>query len=156
MPEDCEKKAADLSFDLTKQFLTLAFGGIAFVVGLSFSTPGAISALMLWLVVGTFGVSAALGILFLMNGVNRLGIQKSFDVYASSLRFLAILQIVTMLLGTVFLGLILKNHGIKPTDHSRTVEVKTDAAHSVTYPLDPDKDITIEIDGSRLKVTTSK
>lgn len=63
--EDCQKKAAELGFDLTKQFLTLAFAGIAFIVGLSFNTPGAVSSATLWLVIGTFGASAALGLGFL-------------------------------------------------------------------------------------------
>ena len=54
LDEDCQKKAADLGFDLTKQFLTLAFAGIAFVVGLSFSTPGAVSSVLLWLVIAVF------------------------------------------------------------------------------------------------------
>src|SRR5437016_12654560 len=97
---DCQKKAAELGFDLTKQFLTLAFAGIAFVVGLSFNTPGSISSLMLWLVIATFGLSAVLGLLFLMRGVNLLSVQKTYDIYASSLRFLATLQIIFMLVGT--------------------------------------------------------
>jgi len=154
MVDDFEKKAADLSFDLTKQFLTLAFGGIAFVVGLSFSTPGIISALMLWLVISAFGGSALLGLLFLMCGVSQLG-QKTFDVYSSTLRVLSVLQIVTMLIGTIFLGVLVKNHRTQ-AEHNRTFEVRTDASHSVTYPLDPDKNVTVEIDGGKLKVTTSK
>lgn len=89
MSQDCEKKAAELSFDLTKQFLSLAFAGIAFVVGLSFNSPGAVSSLMLWTVVSVFALSAALGLMFLMHGVSRLSTAKSYDVYATSLRFLA-------------------------------------------------------------------
>ena len=89
MVEECEKKAAEVGFDLTKQFLTLAFAGIAFVVGLSFDTPGAVSSLMLWLVIEHLA-SAVLGLGFLMHGVNLLNIQKSFDIYASTLRILAV------------------------------------------------------------------
>src|ERR1019366_7757720 len=106
--QDCQKKAAELGFDLTKQFLTLAFAGIAFVVGLSFNTPGTVSSLMLWLVIGVFGGSVLLGLLFLMRGVSLLSVEKSYNIYAPSLRGLAILQIILMLVGTVFLGMILK------------------------------------------------
>lgn len=156
MAEECEKKAADLGFDLTKQFLTLAFGGIAFVVGLSFNTPGAVSSLMLWLIVGSFGGSALLGLLFLMNGVNRLSVQKSYDIYASSLRFLAFLQIVCMLVGTILLAVVLKDHGSKEAEKPHTIQIRTDANHSVTYPLDPDRNVTVETYGNNIKVTTSK
>src|SRR5579863_7056845 len=108
MAEECEKKAAEIGFDLTKQFLTLAFAGIAFVVGLSFNTPGSVSSLMLWLVIVAFGGSALLGLLFLMRGVNLLSVQKSYDIYASSLRGLSIVQIIFMLIGTGLLVTILK------------------------------------------------
>src|SRR5947208_13874125 len=88
---DCQKKAAELGFDLTKQFLTLAFAGIAFVVGLSFNAPGAVSSVLFWSVILTFALSAILGLSFLMHGVNLLSVQKTYDIYASSLRFLAVL-----------------------------------------------------------------
>jgi hypothetical protein len=156
MAEECEKKAAELGFDLTKQFLTLAFGGIAFVVGLSFSTPGAVSLLMLWLVIGAFGGSAILGLVFLMHGVNLLSVKQSYDIYASSLRAFAIFQIIFMLIGTALLGLLLKHHSSATTQTARDVEIRTDAQHSVRYPLDPDKNITVELDGGKLKVSTSK
>jgi hypothetical protein len=155
MAEDCEKKAAELGFDLTKQFLTLAFAGIAFVVGLSFNTPGSVSKLMLWLVITAFGGSVILGLLFLMRGVNLLSIQKSYDIYAPSLRGLAILQIVLMLIGTVFLGTILKARPSKITQSAHTMEIKLDS-HIVSYPIDPDKNTTVEIEGGKVKITASK
>jgi len=156
MAEECEKKAVELGFDLTKQFLTLAFAGIAFVVGLSFNTPGSISALMLWLVIAAFGGSVILGLLFLMRGVSLLSIQKSYDIYAPSLRGLAIFQIIFMLIGTVFLGTILKGHRsqLAPVGHS--MEIKLDSQHSIVYPIDPDRNTTIEIEDGKVKISTSK
>jgi len=151
------KKAAELGFDLTKQFLTLAFAGIAFVVGLSFNTPGAVSSLMLWLIIGVFGGSVLLGLLFLMRGVSLLSIEKSYDIYAPSLRGLAIFQIILMLIGTVFLGTILKRHPPPSTASvAHNMEIKLDQQHSVVYPIDPDKNTTVEIDGGRVKITTAK
>lgn len=156
MAEECEKKAAELGFDLTKQFLTLAFAGIAFVVGLSFNTPGTVSSLMLWLIIGTFGGSVLLGLLFLMRGVSLLSIQKSYDIYAPSLRVLAICQIVLTLIGTVFLGIILKTRPstIAPAAHS--MEIRLDQQRSMVYPIDPDKNTTVEIDDGKVKITAVK
>jgi hypothetical protein len=156
MADECEKKAAELGFDLTKQFLTLAFAGIAFVAGLSFSTPGAVSNLMLWLVIGAFGVSAILGLLFLMRGVGLLSIKKSYDIYASSLRVLAVLQILLMLIGTAFLVLILKGHSINSTVSQNNIEIKLDALHSVVYTIQPDKNMTVEINGGIVKISFAK
>jgi hypothetical protein len=147
----CEKKAAELGFDLTKQFITLAFGGIAFLVGLSYSTPTAVTKTLLWLVISIFGVSACLGLLFLMRGVNQLSEQKSFDIYNASLRLLSKLQIVTMVAGTVLLAVMLGER--KATDNTHVIEVKTDSKHSVRYPLDPLKSISVEINGSAITIT---
>jgi len=72
-PDDCQKKAADLSFDLTKQLLTPAFAGMAFSVGVSFNNPGTLSDFMLWATVGAFGLSVVFGPVFLIRGVQDFG-----------------------------------------------------------------------------------
>jgi hypothetical protein len=151
---ECKKKAAELGFDLTKQFLTLAFAGIAFVVGLSFNTPGAISSLMLWLIIAAFGLSALLGLFFLMHGVSLIGIQHKYDIYASSLRGLAVFQILFMLLGTALLVPIVRN-GQKPPQ-ANAVEIKLGSQQSVLYPLDPSRNVTVELDNGKVKITDIK
>lgn len=155
---DCQKKAAELGFDLTKQFLTFAFAGIAFVVGLSFNTPGSVSSIMFWAVVAVFGASALLGFLFLMHGVNLLSEQKTYDIYASSLRFLAILQIVLMLVGTALLFPILaarQNKKVSPPT-ANSIEIRVGSGQSVIYPIDPSKStFVIELDDGKLKITNS-
>ena len=158
LPEDCQKKAAEIGFDLTKQFLTIAFAGIAFVVGLSFNTPGTISAFLLWLVVVPFAGSVLVGLLFLMRGVSLLSIEKNYDIYARPLRILAALQIVLTLVGVVLLVPVL---GTRPNKKqlipiANTMEIKVSPQQSVIYPLDPDKTISIELDGAKLKVTATK
>jgi len=153
MSEDCQKKAAELGFDLTKQFLTLAFAGIAFVVGLSFNKPGAVSSLMLWLTVGIFAASAVLGLVFLMHGVNLLSVTKTYDIYASSLRILAALQIVLVLVGVVMLVPVLNGRPSKATPNNGELRIDVSADQSLTYPLEPDKDVTVEIDGTKVTVT---
>lgn len=157
MAEDCEKKAADLAFDVTKQFLTLALAGIAFIVGLSFNTPGAISALMLWATVGVFGVSAVFGLLFLMRGVHQLSEKKTYDVYATSLRSLSAFQIILVLFGVVLLVPIVNMHPAKTEPESPgSIEVKGGLQQGVVYKLDPGRDVTIEVDGGKVKITAEK
>jgi hypothetical protein len=152
--DDCQKKAAELGFDLTKQFLTLAFAGIAFVVGLSFNTPGSISSLMLWLVIAAFGLSAALGLFFLMHGVNLLGVKKTYDIYASSLRFLATLQIVLMLAGTGLLIPVLNSRpSRKISTPTHSMEIRLNNEQSLTYPLDSSKSVVVEVNGGRVKIS---
>lgn len=155
--DECQKKAAELGFDLTKQFLTLAFAGIAFVVGLSFNTPGSVSSVMFWAVIAVFGLSAVLGLFFLMHGVNLLSVQKTYDIYASSLRFLAGLQIVFMVGGTVLLFPILAAHQNQKTPQlgANSIEIRTSAGQSVVYALDSSKNVVIELDDGKLKITNS-
>jgi hypothetical protein len=155
MPENHEQEAAKLGFDVTKQFITIAISGIAFVVGLSFSTPTAISSILLWCTIGVFGLSAIFGLLFLMHGVKILGVQKSYDVYATSLRFLAIVQIALVLLGVILVFPILNSRPQLPAK-GNNVEIKMTNGQSLSYPVEADKSYTIEIDGTKLKVSTSK
>jgi hypothetical protein len=155
MDDEYVKKAADLGFDVTKQFLTLAFAGIAFVVGLSFSAPGAVSTLMLWAVISVFGGSAVLGLLFLMRGVHQLSEKKSFDVYTPSLRWLASLQIIAVIMGTGCLAVILKSHSGTTQPIAHTMEIRLDSLHSVVYPIDPDKNTTVEVDGGKVKIAST-
>jgi hypothetical protein len=146
-----------LTLGLTKQFLTLAFAGIAFVVGLSFNTPGSISSLMLWFIIGAFGLSTILGLAFLMRGVNLLSIQKSFDIYAPSLRFLAIFQILLVLTGVVLLIPILDRRPTnRGTPSANSMDIKVDPRQSLVYPIDPEKNVIIEIEGAKLKITATK
>jgi hypothetical protein len=155
--DDCQKKAAELGFDLTKQFLTLAFAGIAFIVGLSFNTPGSVSSIMFWAVIITFGLSAILGLFFLMHGVNLLSVQKSFDIYASSLRFLAGLQVILMLIGTALLIPILgaRQQARKTAQGNPSIEIRVSPQQIVTYPIDPNKNFVIELENGKLKISNT-
>jgi hypothetical protein len=150
---ECEKKAAELAFDLTKQFLTLAFAGIAFVVGLWFNTPGTVPSVLLWCVIASFGLSTVLGLGFLMHGVNLLSIQNTYDIYASSLRVLAVFQIFLVLLGSVFLVMILGGHKTASKAAALSIEIKT-GQQTITYPIDPNRSITIEIENGKSTITS--
>lgn len=112
---------------------------------------------MLWLVIGAFGGSAALGLLFLMRGVSMLSVKKSYDIYAPSLRGLAIFQILLVLAGTSLLATIVKTHPVvKAGVATHSMEIRLDPKHSVVYPIDADKNTTVEIDGGKVKITAAK
>lgn len=151
--EECEKKAAELGFDLTKQFLSLAFAGIAFVVGLLFSSPGSMSSVVFWFVVVAFGASAFLGLAFLMHGVNLLSVKKSYDIYASSLRFLATFQIVAMLIGTGLLVYLLRRQTMKNAGSTTSaIEIQLGNQQTVRYPMGTNKNYTIEMENGKVKI----
>ena len=157
MPADHEQEAAKLGFDLTKQFITLAIGGIAFVVGLSFSTPTAVSSILLWSTVAVFALSAILGLFFLMHGVNILSVQKSYDIYATSLRFLAALQIILVLVGVVLLCPILYHRPpAAAAKAANSIQIQLAPQQSLSYPIEPDKNYTIEIDAGKVKFSATK
>jgi hypothetical protein len=156
LTDDFAKKAADTSLDLAKQFLTLAFAGIAFAVGLSFNTPGAVTTRVLWWVIGSFGASAALGLVFLMHFVSLVGVSRSYNIYGRFPRLLSILQIVLMIFGAVLLVAIIRRHSVAAAPVTHTIQIKLDAQHSVSYPVDQDKNLVVEFDSGRIRVTTSK
>jgi hypothetical protein len=155
MSDAHQQKAAELGFDLTKQFLTLAFGGIAFVVGISFSSPSAVSTALLWWAIGLFSTSCILGLLFLMKGVNHLSEKKSFDIYAASLRVLSILQIIFVMAGVITLCPVV-NHRAPISETKGSIQIHVNGRSSITYPNKPDENVIIELNGSNFTFSAQK
>lgn len=158
MPNNHDEEAAKLSFDLTKQFLTLAVGGMAFVVGLAYSTPAAISSTLLWVTVGLFGCSVICGLLFLMHAVTTLSEKKSYDVYATGLRVLAGLQILLTLIGVAMLCPILYQRPAAKSskDEAKVIQIQITPQQTLSYPVEPDKDYSIEIEGGKVTFSATK
>lgn len=158
MPDNHEEEAAKLGFDLTKQFITIAIGGVAFVVGLSQSSPTAISFVMLVATVGVFGFSAVFGLIFLMRGVNRLSVEKSYDVYSTSLRILAALQITFVLIGVVLLcPTLFYRSPLNTTGPSaNTIQVQLAPQQTLTFPVEADKNYTIELENGKVNFAATK
>ena len=107
MSEDIERTplahkqdAMTMACDLVRQFVNIAVGGIAFVVGLSVTSN--ISAYLFWLILIVLGSSVGVGLFFLMHGIGRVW-HCDYNVYASSMRFLAVLQILLVSLGILLL-----------------------------------------------------
>jgi len=96
-------KAAELSFDLSKQFISIAFAGVAFAVGLSASNGKILLTLLFWIAVFSFALSAILGFFFLMRGASDLSQRGSFDIYQVGARWMSLFQIIFVFLGVVLL-----------------------------------------------------
>ena len=147
-----ERDAAGLAFDLTRQFIAIALGGIGFIVGLHYASPSTISTLMFWATLTVFGVSAVFGLVFLMHGVSRLYNDKSYDVYATGLRITSIMQILLVLLGVTLLCLFL---GSPSTQDKDSIQIRI-GENLITYPHDPDRNYTIKIENDRVEFSATK
>lgn len=96
-------KAAELSFDLSKQFLSIAFAGVAFAIGISTANGRASSTWLFWAAVIVFALSALLGFLFMMRGAADFSSKQSFDIFESGARFMSLFQIVFVVVGVILL-----------------------------------------------------
>jgi hypothetical protein len=97
------------------------------------------------------------GLLFLMRGVNHLNEQKSFDIYALSLRILSILQILFVIAGVITLCPIVNHRNPKPVAPSPSlIEIHAFGQSTMTYPVEADKNVTIEFTGSNFTFSTKK
>jgi hypothetical protein len=104
-----------------------------------------------------FALSAILGLFFLMHGVNILSVQKSYDIYATSLRFLAALQIILVLVGVILLCPILYHRPpAAAAKAANSIQIQLAPQQSLSYPIEPDKNYTIEIDAGKVKFSATK
>lgn len=88
-----------------------------------------------------------------MHGVNLLSVKKTYDIYASSLRFLAVLQIIAMLAGTALLISVLRTHQTSESVTKNSIEIKLGAQQSVAYPIDARKNYTIQVSDGKLTIS---
>jgi len=91
-----------LSTEISKQFITLAAAGVAFLVGLSLSDAD--SPVLFSVALASLAISVLFGLLFLMMVVGNVNKGKDFDVYALHLRIMATLQIMLFLVAFGCLG----------------------------------------------------
>lgn len=99
------KVSCSYALEVAAQFLNLAAAGIAFVVGLVFSTDRGL--LPPWVVIsggGFFALSVILGLLVRMGVVSNIYKDNNFDVYKGAIRTVATAQIVLFLFGVAVLG----------------------------------------------------
>jgi hypothetical protein len=98
--ESYKKDATTMACDLVRQFVNIAIGGMAFVVGLSVALQ--ISRYLFWSILVVLGLSVVLGLLFLMHSIALVSVGK-YEVYKPSLRWLAVWQILFVAIGIVLL-----------------------------------------------------
>jgi hypothetical protein len=140
-------KAADLSFDLSKQFLSIAFGGLAFAIGISTADGRASSTWLFWAAVIVFALSAVLGFLFMMRGVADFSGKKSFDIFETGARLMSSFQIIFVFAGVImllFLHLETKRPSVSPREGVR-IEF---GGKMISAPSDTTLDVKIAPDGS--------
>jgi hypothetical protein len=99
-----DKDSCEHAIAVAAQFLNLAAGGIAFVVGLVFSTEPRMNP---WLVVATcviFALSIVLGLMVRMGLTSNIAKHGDYNIYAGPIRWVAVCQILLFLLGVAVLG----------------------------------------------------
>ncbi|NIR49256.1 hypothetical protein GWO43_12305 [candidate division KSB1 bacterium] len=89
--------------EISKQFLTLASAGVAFVVGLAISNSQIINGLF-YITVTCLVLSILLGLVFIMSVVAHISSEENYDVYSKQLRTLAMVQMVGFFFGIILLG----------------------------------------------------
>ena len=95
-----KKDSMTMACDLVRQFVNIAVGGMAFAVGLALAVN--ISQVLFWSILIIFGLSVALGLLFLMHSIALVWVGE-YNVYKWSLRWLVIGQILLVAVGVVLL-----------------------------------------------------
>ena len=101
--ENHHRDSCQYSVDIAKQFITLAAGGVAFIVGLAMATSTAIPQSFYW-VTSLFIFSIAMGLIYAMSVVAHVNKTQNYNVYSLQLKALASVQIVSFLLGVIFLS----------------------------------------------------
>ena len=140
----CDQDAAHLAFDLARQFITIAIGGIGFTVGLSYAAAPPLSTTIFWSVLGAFAAAIAFGLLFIMHGIGQLSQAKSYNVYIPSLRAISLLQIASVTIGVGLLCLFLRHTNDAP---ATSITVKTRDT-VLTCPNDIHRRHEIQMDGN--------
>ena len=148
--DQCEKDATQLSFDITRQFITITLGGIGFAVGLAGASGAVVSVVLFWAILIIFGLSTLFGLLFLMHGVHRLHVVKSYNVYARGLRITSACQILLAFFGVTLLCFFFQPSSGPP---QKRIEVKTEK-DVIMYPHSPNENYTIKIKDGEVVFST--
>jgi hypothetical protein len=147
---DFKQRGVDLALDIGKQFLALALGGVAFAIGITAKDNGSVASGLFWAVIALFGSSLLFGFLFLMHGVSRLYQDSELDPYARFPRMASLLQIVSVMLATVFLLLLhLHTLGHEKAKEMTKVKIVRDGKET-TLVVEPGRELTASVapDGS--------
>jgi hypothetical protein len=146
----CDQDAAHLAFDLARQFITIAIGGIGFTVGIAYASPVLFSSALIWIILLAFGATVLFGLLFIMHGIGILSQDKSYNVYIPSLRAISFIQILSAIVGIGLLCVFLRSH-VNTDDEANSNDIQIKLGENIlTYPNDSGKNYTIEIDKEKI------
>lgn len=93
---DGHKDSCNYGVDLSKQFVTIATGGLAFAITLALAYPTDFGYWHLLWTVLLFGVSIVFGIAFLMTVVGHINKLDNYDVYTICPRLMILLQMILL------------------------------------------------------------
>ena len=96
-----QKDACQYSIEISKQFITLSTAGAAFSTTVLLSNIHNVPEVPLRSSLVLFAISILLGLLFLMKLMGEIRLNNNYDVYLTSLRWLAVLQMILFLVGIV-------------------------------------------------------
>ena len=125
------RTSCQYSTNLSKQFITLASAGIAFIAGLVISSKTGPTYIQTIVIFSFFGLSITCGLLFLMHVIGHINKLDNHDVYTPSLRLLGSFQIILFIIGVIVLSyatiIIAKNKLPTSTETPETfLEIKID------------------------------
>jgi len=149
-----KRDAMTLACNVTQQFITIAIGGIAFMVGTSFSSP--VSPLVFWLTLMVFGSSVLAG-LWLLGYVVGCMNKGRYDAYAPAFRLLAIVQMFLAVVGIVLLcGTLQANKTNTVIDSNMNlIEFSFGSDDAIVRcPFESGRKYSIECDNGKINVTT--
>jgi len=101
---DAHKASCQYGVDISKQFITLASAGMAFVAGLVVSKKAGLTFSQTVYLFSFLGLSIAFGLFFLMRVIGHINKSDNYNVYTISLRILASFQIILFIFGASILG----------------------------------------------------
>ncbi len=99
---DGHKDSCNYAVDLSKQFVTIASGGLAFAITLALAYPMSFGYWHLLSTILLFGVSIGFGLAFLMTVVGHINKLNNYDVYTPCPRLMILCQML-LLAGAIIL-----------------------------------------------------
>lgn len=127
------KDSCSYSVEVSKQFLTFAAGGVAFLVATALAPASRITPLFYWSF-GAFVLSILFGLAYIMQVVGHINRDRNYDVYSGRLRACSALQLLTTLCGATLLGVVVFRLLPERASDSAVVngvlEVKTATQHA--------------------------
>jgi len=120
-----QRDAMSLVQDLSRQFISISFAGIGFIVGISQLSPTPISSLLFWVILFSFMISVIAGLLLIMHSISKIADENSYNIWSLGIRTASLTQIIAATIGVLLLGACLgtqKNQSMFEHNDTRLME----------------------------------